>query len=214
MLYAVDLSKTMAGTNPRGARRKTTGSTSRHLSRRGALVAGAGLISGLAGCSDNESASNTENEEESSEASSQQESEQDDGSSDESEQDHGSSNESEDEATDTNATEEPSTDHNETDTPEESEADTTATLVIDYEGEWSGTLETGGSSQSIDGHGSETFEIEGENSSIMVSATIMKEDSSSETLLVEMIVDDQVVQSSSTNSPSGTVTLSYQQNVS
>lgn len=203
----------MSDTDPLVTQNKTAGDPASDLSRRTALLTVAGLMGGLTGCSDTESASNAESNDENTETTSQQEhtSEQEN-----SQQEHTSeekqdpSNESKSEADDTDATDEAMTDDHENESTDDNEISPTATLVIDYEGDWSGTLETDDLNRSISGSSPKTIDIEGDNGSIMVSATITKDDNSTNTLLVQLIVDQQVVQSSSTNSQSATVTVSYQ----
>lgn len=177
--------------------KKVSSTRLQNVSRRTTLTAVAGIIGGLAGCSDTESASSEDDSDES--ASSQQESEQ------------SQNQETKSEDHDTNG--DTATDQG-TETGDSDESVTTATLIVDYEGEWSGSLETENERRSIGGSGPETFEIEGSDDSIMISAEIAKEDESNNTLLVEVIVDDKTVQSSSTNSPSGTVIVTYRRRTS
>jgi len=89
----------------------------------------------------------------------------------------------------------------ETSTPSSSYA-----VKVIYEGEWSGSINSGGSSRSVDGSGTREIEIDGAPS--VISVTAQKQDDSSRKLTVQILKDGDVVTESSTTASYGVVTTS------
>lgn len=73
---------------------------------------------------------------------------------------------------------------------------------ISYDGDWSGSLGAGGSVRSVDGSGTETFDIE-EDDPFVVSANAQKQDSGSGELTVQILEDGEVVSEQSTSAEYG-----------
>ncbi|MFC6873639.1 hypothetical protein [Halobellus marinus] len=78
---------------------------------------------------------------------------------------------------------------------------------IQYSGEWQGSVGSGGSIRSVDGSGTETFDIEG--SPDIISANAQKQDDSSDTLTVQILENGEVVKESSTSAEYGLAQVSY-----
>lgn len=107
------------------------------------------------------------------------------------------------ESTDTPTPTQPPTEES-TDTPtaEPTEANSAGYQVrIVYEGEWSGTIGSEGSSRSVDGSGTSTFEIDGDP--FIVSANAQKQDDSSRELTVQILQSEDVVAEESTTAEYG-----------
>ena len=80
-----------------------------------------------------------------------------------------------------------------------------ATIKISYNGDWSGSIGEDDSTRSVSGSGTKTYS---ETGSIIV-AVIQKQDDSTDTLRVEIIVDGKVVESESTTASYGVVSVSH-----
>jgi hypothetical protein len=80
-------------------------------------------------------------------------------------------------------------------------------VKISYDGEWSGTIGGEGSMRSVQGSGTETFEVSG-NPSIVV-ANAQKSDGGSGTLTIQIIKNGEVVKESTTSAQYGLAQVSY-----
>ncbi|WP_144900813.1 hypothetical protein [Halobellus captivus] len=78
---------------------------------------------------------------------------------------------------------------------------------IEYSGEWQGSISTGGSSRSVDGSGSQTIEIDG--SPDIISANAQKQDASSDTLIIQILENGEVVEETSTSAEYGVAQISH-----
>ena len=80
-------------------------------------------------------------------------------------------------------------------------------VKVTYDGQWSGSIMDGeGTSQSFDGTGPETIDVEGDSWS-MVSTTFQKRDIGSGKMTVEIIKDGKVAKSGSTSAQYGVVSV-------
>lgn len=132
--------------------------------------------------------------------------------------------------TPTETTTEPETTETETDTTETDTTETTTStetetetatesgssgasgiqVKVDYDGPWTGNIGSMASSKSVDGSGSETFDISDIDENFdVVTAIFQKNDDSSDTLVGQILDDGEVVQEQSTDAEYGTVSLSY-----
>ena len=97
-----------------------------------------------------------------------------------------------------------------TSSSDSSSSDSAATGVqvrVNYDGQWSGSILDGeGTSQSFDGTGPETIDVEGDSWN-MISTTFQKSDSGSGKMTVEMIKDGKVAKSGSTTAQYGVVSV-------
>lgn len=99
-------------------------------------------------------------------------------------------------------------DSSESDSSEEEDSSSGAyTVRVQYDGEWSGSIAADGSSRSVDGSGEETFEIDGDPTSI--SANAQKQDDSREELTIQILQDGEVVAEQSTTAEYGVAQSSY-----
>lgn len=87
------------------------------------------------------------------------------------------------------------------DTDTEQSGSPTYQVRISYDGEWSGSIGGESSTRSVDGSGTETFDIEGDP--FIVSANGQKEDDGSGELTVEILKDGTVIASESTTASYG-----------
>lgn len=94
-----------------------------------------------------------------------------------------------------------------TPTPTE-EPETGFQIRISYDGEWSGTIGTLGNSRSVDGSGTETFDIK-ESNPDTVSTNAQKQDDSSGTLTVQILKNGDVVKESTTSAEYGIAQTTY-----
>jgi hypothetical protein len=78
---------------------------------------------------------------------------------------------------------------------------------VEYEGEWSGTITAGGSSRTVEGDGSKTFDIQGTPDIISVNA--QKQDDNNDTLTVQILKDGDVVKEGSTSAGFGVASITY-----
>ncbi|WP_280536612.1 hypothetical protein [Halopenitus sp. POP-27] len=78
---------------------------------------------------------------------------------------------------------------------------------IEYDGEWSGAVGSGGSASSVDGSGTETIEIDGDPD--IISANAQKQEANSDELVVQILKDGEVVKESSTTAEYGVAQVSY-----
>lgn len=83
----------------------------------------------------------------------------------------------------------------------------TFTVRVKYDGEWSGSVGSGGSVRSIDGSGTKTITIEGSPS--VISANAQKRDKGSGTLTIQILKNGEVVKESSTSAQYGMAQISY-----
>ena len=79
-------------------------------------------------------------------------------------------------------------------------------VKINYDGEWSGALVTGGSSKSISGSGEDTIDID--SSTHVISANAQKQDGSSGKLSIQIVKDGKVVEESDTDAEYGVASVS------
>lgn len=79
-------------------------------------------------------------------------------------------------------------------------------VKIIAEGDWSGSIMSGGSSRSVEGSGTETFELDGNPS--IVSANAQKKGANSNKLTIQILKDGEVVQESSTSAEYGLAQVS------
>lgn len=90
---------------------------------------------------------------------------------------------------------------------EEDSSSGSYSVRVQYDGEWSGSIAADGSSRSVDGSGEETFEIDGDPTTI--SANAQKQDDSSEELTIQILQDGEVVAEQSTTAEYGVAQTSY-----
>lgn len=83
---------------------------------------------------------------------------------------------------------------------------------ISYDGEWSGTVATDGSSRTVDGTGTETFDVEGDP--FIVSANAQKQDDGSGELTVQILQDGEVIAEESTSAEYGVAQVTSQDDAS
>lgn len=88
-----------------------------------------------------------------------------------------------------------------------SSSDSPFEVKVDYDGEWQGSISAGGSSQSVDGSGSDTIGVDGSPS--IISANAQKQDDSSSTLTIQILKDGEVVKEASTSAEYGMAQISY-----
>ena len=79
-------------------------------------------------------------------------------------------------------------------------------VKINYDGEWSGALGSGGSTKSISGSGEDTIDID--SSTHVVSANAQKKDGSSGKLSIQIVKDGKVVEESDTDAEYGVASVS------
>lgn len=87
---------------------------------------------------------------------------------------------------------------------EESSGDTSEPnyqVKIIYDGEWSGSISGDGSSKSVDGSGTETFDVSG--NPLIVSANAQKQDDSSDELVIQILKGGKVIAEESTSAEYG-----------
>jgi len=84
---------------------------------------------------------------------------------------------------------------------------TSIQIVINYTGNWQGSINVGGGGQLIEGTGSKTFnEIGNPN---VIGCDIHKTDGNSNPLTVSILQNGTVIKSSTTTDINGTVTVTY-----
>lgn len=111
------------------------------------------------------------------------------------------------EAGDTTEEPAPETEAPETEAPDSGDSGGEGYQVrISYDGEWQGALGKEGETRSVDGSGTETFDIEGD--AFVVSANAQKQDSGSGELTVEILKDGEVVAEQSTTAEYGVASTS------
>lgn len=93
------------------------------------------------------------------------------------------------------------------DSGESSDSGTTFSVRIDYSGEWSGAIGGDGSTRSVDGSGTETFEIDGNPS--IITANAQKQEANSDELVVQILEDGEVVKENSTTAEYGLAQVTY-----
>lgn len=81
-------------------------------------------------------------------------------------------------------------------------------IKVSYDGDWSGTVGTLGNSRSVDGSGTETFDVKKSNPDT-VSVNAQKRDGSSGTLTVQIINNGNVVKESTTSAEYGMTQITY-----
>jgi len=79
------------------------------------------------------------------------------------------------------------------------------TITIDYNSQWQGSVGNEDGQRSVQGEGSEQFEVDGD----IVSAVVQKQNSSRAELTVSISLDGDIVAQQSTTASFGTVSLSY-----
>lgn len=77
---------------------------------------------------------------------------------------------------------------------------------VAYDGEWHGSVSTGGSSRSIQGTGEQTVDVAGDPT--VVSASVQKRDGGGRKLTVQVLRDGEVVKKASTTAEYGVVSVS------
>lgn len=118
----------------------------------------------------------------------------------------GDSNSDEADESDSSSSEEDSSENSDSSTDESESSDAGIEVRISYSGEWSGSIGGDGTSSSVDGSGDETIPIDDDLST--VSATVQKEDDSSDELTVAILEDSEVVVEESTTAEYGVVSVS------
>lgn len=83
-------------------------------------------------------------------------------------------------------------------------APNTVTVKVEYELYWTGNIQ-GDTGQSINGMGNKTYVVEGD----IISASAQKEDDSELPLTISIIINDQVVENSTTTAPHGIASVDY-----
>lgn len=83
----------------------------------------------------------------------------------------------------------------------------TAIVEVDYDGGWSGNVGNTATTSSVDGEGSESFEIELTDGFDVVTGVFQKQDDSDDELSARIIVDGDVVVEESTTAAYGLVTV-------
>lgn len=73
---------------------------------------------------------------------------------------------------------------------------------VQYEGDWSGSISAGGQSRSVEGSGAKTIGVEASDA-MVVSANAQKDDDSDRELTIQILIDGEVVQESSTTAEYG-----------
>lgn len=169
--------------------------------KRRTLIGGAGLV-GIAGCfalvgSDTETDSADDSGDSSSDGSSSEEQQE---ASDEELQE-----EAEQEAEEEQEQADESSDGGDSSGDEET-PEGTITVEVDYSGSWSGSVGDDESQRSVDGSGTEEFEVNPD--SMVVSGTFQKDDDSSDELTVRIKQDGEVVNEQSTTAEYGVVSVS------
>ena len=97
-------------------------------------------------------------------------------------------------------------------TDDSSEQDSSYQVRISYDGEWSGSIGGDGSTRSVDGSGTETFEIEGEP--LIVSANAQKRDEGSSELTVEILQDGEAIARETTSAEFGVAQVTSEDDIS
>lgn len=82
-----------------------------------------------------------------------------------------------------------------------------ASARMKYDGEWSGAVESAGSTRSVNGTGTETFEFDVVPT--VASVTAQKKDGGDGTLTVQILGDGEVLKESSTSDPYGVASVSH-----
>lgn len=90
---------------------------------------------------------------------------------------------------------------------ESSDASSGYTVTISYDGEWIGTIGGEGSMRSVQGEGTQTFEVQGDPSIVVANA--QKSDGGSGTLTITISNDGEVVKEASTSAQYGVAQVSY-----
>lgn len=80
-------------------------------------------------------------------------------------------------------------------------------VKVTYDGSWSGAYGDENSLKSVDGKGTKTFNITGDP--FVVSANFQKKDGSSKELVVEILKDGEVVETSSTSAAYGVASVTH-----
>ncbi|WP_324757125.1 hypothetical protein [Haloarcula montana] len=78
---------------------------------------------------------------------------------------------------------------------------------VEYGGEWSGSINAGGSSRTVDGAGSQTLAVEGDPD--IISANAQKQDDSDRTLTIQILRDGEVLKETSTSAEYGVAQTTY-----
>jgi len=119
------------------------------------------------------------------------------------------SSSSDDELTDTESSSETESDSSSSDSDS---SDSSYQVRISYDGEWSGSISGDGSSRTVDGSGTETFNIDGDP--LIVSANGQKRDDGSDTLTVEILQGDEVIARQSTSASYGVAQVTSEDGIS
>jgi len=90
--------------------------------------------------------------------------------------------------------------------------DSSYQVRISYDGDWSGSIGGDGSSRSVDGSGTETFDIDGDP--FIVSANAQKQDDSSDVLTVEILQGGEVIARQTTSASYGVAQVTSEDDVS
>jgi len=91
-------------------------------------------------------------------------------------------------------------------------SDSSYQVRISYDGEWSGSISGDGSSRTVDGSGTETFDIDGDP--FIVSANGQKRDDGSGTLTVEILQGGEVIARQSTSASYGVAQVTSEDGIS
>ncbi len=99
-----------------------------------------------------------------------------------------------------------------TEQQEDSSASSTYQVRIRYDGEWSGSISSEGSSRSVDGSGTQTIDIEDEPN--IISANAQKQDDSSRELTIQILEDGVATAEESTTAEFGVAQVTFGDGVS
>ncbi|ELZ08593.1 hypothetical protein C479_14678 [Halovivax asiaticus JCM 14624] len=80
-------------------------------------------------------------------------------------------------------------------------------IRILYDGEWSGAIGEESATRSVDGSGDDTLDVS--DDTMIISATVQKEDGSNTELTVQILEDGEVVSEQSTSSEFGVVSVTH-----
>jgi hypothetical protein len=116
---------------------------------------------------------------------------------------------SDDGSTDTESSSETESDSSSSDSDS---SDSSYQVRISYDGEWSGSISGDGSSRTVDGSGTETFDIDGDP--FIVSANGQKRDDGSGTLTVEILQGGEVIARQSTSASYGVAQVTSEDGIS
>jgi len=124
-------------------------------------------------------------------------------------EDTSDSSSSDDGSTDTESNSETESDGSSSDS---SSSDSSYQVRISYDGEWSGSIAGDGSSRTVDGSGTETFDVGGDP--FIVSANAQKQNDGSGTLSVEILQGGEIIARQSTSASYGVAQVTSEDGIS